>query len=182
MAEGSKINYYSTWFGNGDGDISLGSISFDGTVTADVSLRASDGHHFLEMTKDGPRKGWTTACAPGAFNIECSELLSKEDNGFSINAKNGDIVIKANNGKIRLEANDIELSAKGPNSKEANIVLDADGGAIKLKSNNITFDATGTLKLVSNVYQIEAEMMKTLVSVMQGLSCATKDIVKLSGG
>ena len=178
MAEGSKINYYSTWFGNGDGDISLGSISFDGTVTADVCLRASDGHHFFEMGKDGPRKGWTTACAPGAFNIECAELLSKTDIGCSINAKNGDIIIKANNGKIRLEANDIELSAKGPNSKEANITLDADGGAIKLKSNNITFDATGTTKLISNVYQIEAEMMKMAVSIIQGLSCATKDIVR----
>jgi hypothetical protein len=178
MAEGSKINYYTTQQGNGDGDISLGNISFDGTCTADVSLRASDGHHFFEMTKDGPRKGWTTSCAPGAFNIECAELLSKSDIGFSINTKNGDIIIKANNGKIRLEANDIELSAKGPNSKEANIVLDADGGAIKLKSNNITLDATSTLKLISNVYDISAEMMKMRVSIMQGLSCATKGIVR----
>jgi len=178
MAKGSKINYYSTWIGNGDGDFGLGCISFDGTCTADVSLRASDGHHFFEMTKDGPRKGWTTGCAPGAFNLECAELLSKTDNGFSINAKNGDIVIKANNGKIRLEANDIELSAKGPNSKEANITLDADGGKIKLKSRDITFDATGTTKLISNVYQIEAEMMKIMVSIVQGLSCATKSFVK----
>jgi hypothetical protein len=178
MTEGSKINYYTTHYGQGDGDISFGSISFDGTVTADVSLRASDGHHFFEMTKDGPRKGWTTTCAPGAFNIECSELLSKTDIGFSINSKNGDIVIKANNGKIRLEANDIELSAKGPNSKEANIVLDADGGNIKLKSNNITFDSTATMKIVSNVYDISAEMMKMRVSIMQGLSCATKGIVR----
>ncbi len=179
MSEGSKINYYAICLGgNGDGDISFGNISFDGTCTADICLRASDGHHFLEMAKDGPRKGWTTQCAPGAFQIECAELLSKPDIGFSINAKNGDIVIKANNGKIRLEANDIELSAKGPNSKEANIVLDADGGGIKLKSNNITLDATATLKLISNVYDISAEMMKTRVSIMQGLSCATKGIVR----
>lgn len=178
MTEGSKINYYTTQQGNGDGDISFGNISFDGTCTADICLRASDGHHFIEMAKDGPRKGWTTQCAPGAFQIECAELLSKPDIGFSINAKNGDIVIKANNGKIRLEANDIELSAKGPNSKEANIVLDADGGGIKLKSNNITFDATATLKLISNVYDCSAEMMKMRVSIMQGLSCATKGIVR----
>jgi hypothetical protein len=178
MAESPKINYYSTWYGQGDGDISFGSISFDGTVTADVSLRGSDGHHFVELTKDGPRKGWTTACAPGAFNIECAELLAKNDIAFSINSKNGDIIIKANNGKIRLEANDVEICTKGPNSKEGNITLDADGGNIKLKSNNITFDATSSVKLLSNVYDISAEMMKMRVSIMQGLSCATKGIVR----
>lgn len=178
MADSPKINYYSTWYGQGDGDISFGSISFDGTVTADVCLRGSDGHHFFEMAKDGPRKGWTTACAPGAFNIECAELLSKTDLAFSINTKNGDIVIKANNGKIRLEANDIELCTKGPNSKEGNISLDADGGNIKMKCNNMTLDTTSSLKIVSNVYRISAEMMETQVSIMKGLSCATKGIVR----
>ena len=45
--------------------------------------------------------------------------------GLILNAKNGNIIIVATNGKIRMEANDIELIARGEGGSEGNIRLKA---------------------------------------------------------
>ena len=176
MAEGAKINYYTTNQGNGDGSISFGDISFDGTVTADISLKGSNGNHFIELTKDGKRKGWTTACTPGAFQVEAGDLLAKENTGIFFNAKNGDVVIKATSGKLRLEANEIHLVAQGADGTEGNIEMLADGGNVSIKANNITFDSTAALKFVTTgVLNMNATLgMQILSPIVQGITCATK--------
>lgn len=181
MPEGSKLNYWGYEFGNGDGQLSFGKISFDNAVTTDVMLKGSNGSHWMEFGKDGKRKGWTTFCAPGAFQIDCGDNLTKEQTGFYLNANNGDIRITAENGKIILTANDIQLISKGVDGTEGNISLDAQGGNIKLKGNNVTVDGTQSVKIISTgLVALEGKTgMQIIAPIVQGVTCATKKTPKI---
>lgn len=181
MPEGSKLNYWGYKFGNGDGQLSFGEISYDNSVTTDVMLKGSNGAHWMEFGKDGKRKGWTTFCTPGAFQIDCGNNLTKEQTGFYLNATNGDIRITAENGKIILAANDIQIQSKGIDGTEGNIQLDANGGNIKLKGNNVTIDGTQSIKIVSTgLVALEGKTgMQILAPIIQGVTCATKQTPKI---
>ena len=94
-------------------------------VTSDFAILCSDGEHFFSMDKDGQRPGWTTFMGPGCFQVECGSNREKTQDTVMINAKNGNIDIIATNGKIRLQANDIELTAVGEDTSEGNIIMNA---------------------------------------------------------
>jgi hypothetical protein len=142
----AKQNFTAIRYGNDHGSISFGHIHKQADVTASVLLQAADGTHQFSMDKDGSRKGWTTSTSPGNFQIECGSSNKEEQDSLMLNAKNGNIIIKANNGKIRLEGTDIELIALGGGSDKGNIRFTA--------SENISADSKKFLVNASSAYKL----------------------------
>ena len=129
----AKCNYNAIQLGNDHGRIAFGKVHKKADVTSSVMLEAKDGRHKFYMDHDGQRKGWTTLSSPGSIQMRCGHDLDEEEDGFFLEAINGDIDIIATNGKIRLQANDIELVTVGG---------DTDAGHIKMTaSESITMDA-----------------------------------------
>ena len=105
MAE--KKNFWTQVIGAMNGSISFGGLTKDKAVTSSVEIQGLDGRHFIDLTEDGVREGWTTVNAPGAVNINAGEDLSKGQNGIFLNSENGDIIIRARDGKVRIEGTDV---------------------------------------------------------------------------
>lgn len=175
----SKKTYTTLRYGNDHGSISFGHIHKQADVIADVLLQASDGRHSIMMDKDGPRAGGTTMFAPGVFQVQCGDDKSGDENSLVLTSINGDIIIRAENGRVRIEGLDIDLIAKGPDNTRGNIQIKAEGGNINLKGNNITIDGTSSYKLVTTGQaQITANStMQIYSSVIQGVTdaCANRD-------
>jgi len=142
----AKQNYTAITYGNDHGSISFGHIHKQGDVTAAVMLQTPDGEHQFSLDKDGKRKGWTTSTGPGNFQVECGSANKEAQDSLILNAKNGNIIIKANNGKIRLEGTDIELIAVGEGGSKGNIRLTA--------TENITTDSKKLLMNASVYYKL----------------------------
>jgi len=173
-----KQNFTAIRYGNDHGSISFGHIHKQADVTASVLLQAADGTHQFSMDKDGPRKGWTTSTSPGNFQIECGSSNKEEQDSLMLNAKNGNLIIKANNGKIRLEGTDIELIAIGGGGDKGNIRFTA--------SENISADSKKFLVTASASYKlctpgtgevISNGVLKMYGSIIRGVTdaCSKKD-------
>jgi hypothetical protein len=174
----AKKNYTAITYGNDHGSISFGHIHKQGDVTAAVILQTPDGEHQFSLDKDGKRKGWTTSTSPGNFQVECGSANQEAQDSLMLNAKNGNIIIRANNGKIRLEGTDIELIAIGEGGSKGNIRLTA--------SENITTDSKKLLMNATSHYKLATPgtgevisngVLKMYGSIIQGVTdaCSVKD-------
>lgn len=174
----AKQNYTAIRYGNDHGSISFGHIHSKGDVTAAVLLQTPDGTHQFSMDKDGPRKGWTTMTSPGNFQVEAGSANEEAQDTLMINAKNGNIIIKANNGKIRLEGTDIELIAVGEGGSKGNIRLSATEN-ISNDSKKFIVDAKVNYKLATpgTGEVISNGVLKMYGSIIKGVTdaCAKKD-------
>ena len=117
----AKQNYTAITYGNDKGKIGFGIIHQPADVTSSVMLLTPDAEHAFFLDGDGSRKGWTSSIGPGNFQVECGSANKEAQDSMMLNAKNGNIVIKANRGKIRIEAVDIELIAVGDGTDRGNI-------------------------------------------------------------
>jgi hypothetical protein len=169
----SKQNYTAIRYGNDHGSISFGHIHKQGDVTSSVMLQTPDANHSFFLDKDGQRKGWTTSISPGNFQVECGSENQESEDSLILNAKNGNIIIKANNGKIRLEGTDIELIAVGEGGSKGNIRLVA--------TENISTDSKKLLMNAKNHYKLATPgtgevisngVLKMYGSIIQGVTDA----------
>ena len=121
----AKQNFSAQQYGNSKGHIAFGKIHKQGDVTQGVSLNTPDGEHQLSLDIDGPREGWTCSTSPGNFQVECGSANKEEVDSLVLEAKNGNIIIKASNGKIRMEATDIEMVTTGDGGGKGNIKINS---------------------------------------------------------
>jgi lipopolysaccharide assembly outer membrane protein LptD (OstA) len=176
----AKKTYTTIQYGNDHGSISFGHLHQKADVTSDILLQASDGRHSISLDKDGPRKGWTTTISPGNFQVYCAfdEGRIKEQDSMLLAAEKGNINIVALNGKIRMEADDIEIIARGEKASEGNVRIKATE-TIELNGKKITLNASSLIKIVcSGKIEMAANgCMKVYGSLIQGVTDAvsTKD-------
>ena len=174
----AKQNYTALSYGNDHGSIGFGIIHQKGDVTASVILQTPDGEHQFSLDKDGPRKGWTTSTSPGNFQVECGSANQEAQDSLILNAKNGNIIIRANNGKIRLEGTDIELIAVGEGGSKGNIRFTATEN-ISADSKKFLVNASSHYKLCTpGTAEIISNGVMTLYgSIIKGVTdaVATKD-------
>lgn len=172
----------------GGGSISSGTITEKKDVSSALELKGADGRHFIDLTKDGTRKGWTTVNAPGAVQINAGADLKSggsdpktRQNGIFINSENGDIVIRSARGKVRIEGVDVEITATGSGKEGFFTVLAKN--SIKMDANNITLNAKEALKLLTTgLLTLNGKMgMSMLAPLCNGASAATQSRQKKPG-
>lgn len=172
----SKKNYQSIEYGTKDGDIKFGHIhsgtsELKGDVISDVMLQASNPLHYMTMDKDGNREGWTINRCPAVYQIKCGDTVDGKAPAFVLDAKNGDIVIKASNGRIRMEALDIDMIANGPDNTRGTINIQSNE-SINLNTKNVNINGKASARFVtSGVGEITCN---TSLKMYAGLSkCVT---------
>ena len=169
----SKKSYTSLRYGNDHGSISFGHLHKQADVTSDILLQASDGRHSFSLDKDGPRKGWTTSISPGNFQVQCGSENEEDRDTLFLNAINGNIVIKADNGKIRLEGDDVEIIARGSDGNQGNIQIKASENIV-LEGKKIYATAKSLIKMVSSgkLEMSASSSMKIYSSLIRGVTDA----------
>ena len=172
-------NYTAQSWGNDHGTITLGQVDYVGSVTSAFFVEGKDARHSFSLDNDGTRKGWTTSTSPGAFQVECGSDRVEAEDSLILEAKNGNIVIKAHNGKIRLQGTDIELVAVGEGDSKGNIVCSATESFMIHETKKVLINASVMYKLsTSGIGEVTANsVLKVYGSIIRGVTdaCAVKD-------
>ena len=151
----AKENYTASSIGNDKGSIVFGHIHEDAAVTSGVMVRSPSGDHQMSLDIDGHRKGWTQCIGPGSCPSKHGSGTVRDESGklvssIMINAEKGDIHIIATDGKIRMEADDIELIARGEGGKAGNITMTASENVVIKDTKKILFDCTSMFKITTS--------------------------------
>jgi len=175
----AKQNYTAQTWGNDHGSITLGQVDYVGSVTSAFMVEAKDGRHTLSLDNDGQRKGWTSSTSPGVFQVECGSDRVEAEDSLILEAKNGNIIIKAHNGKIRLQGTDIELVAIGEGDSKGNIVCSATESFMIHETKKVLINASVMYKLsTSGIGEVTANsVLKVYGSIIRGVTdaCSFKD-------
>lgn len=163
-----KENFWTQVISAMNGAMTFGGLSPSGDVRSSIELQGADGRHFIDLSEDGVREGWTTINAPGAIQINAGEDLEKDQHGIFINTENGDIILRAKDGRIRIEGTDVEIVASN------NFLVNA-VEAVKIDSKNITIDAVQSLKLLTTgALTIDGKLATQILSpIVHAITCAT---------
>ena len=135
-----KENFHPYFVGTKHGRLSFGQIRRNNQISACMLQSGPDGgRHYIVMEETGSAeegtKGSTKSFCPGTFTVKSGKDIVNYPEGKDeprnipaiwYEAENGDIIIKAPRGRIKLEAESIELTAKGFDGRTGNILLDAD--------------------------------------------------------
>ena len=175
----AKQNYTAQTWSNDHGSITLGQVDYVGSVTSAFMAEGKDSRHSFSLDNDGERKGWTTSTSPGAFQVECGSDKVEAEDSLILEAKNGNIIIKAHNGKIRLQGTDIELIAIGEGDSKGNIVCSATESFMIHETKKVLINASVMYKLsTSGIGEVTANsVLKVYGSIIRGVTdaCAVKD-------
>ena len=175
----AKQNYTAQSWGNDHGTITLGQVDYVGSVTSAFMVEGKDSRHSLSLDNDGQRKGWTSSTSPGAFQVECGSDRVEAEDSLILEAKNGNIIIKAHNGKIRLQGTDIELVAVGEGDSKGNIVCSATESFMIHETKKVLINASVMYKLsTSGIGEVTANsVLKVYGSIIRGVTdaCSVKD-------
>ena len=174
----AKQNYTAQTWSNDHGSITLGQVDYVGSVTSAFMAEGKDSRHAFSLDNDGQRKGWTCSTSPGNFQVECGSDNVEAEDSLILEAKNGNIIIKAHNGKIRLQGTDIELVAVGEGDSKGNIVCSATESFMIHETKKVLINASVMYKLsTSGIGEVTANsVLKVYGSIIRGVTdaCAVK--------
>ena len=175
----AKQNYTAQTWSNDHGSITLGQVDYVGSVTSAFMAEGKDSRHAFSLDNDGERKGFTCSTSPGNFQLECGSDNVEAQDSLILEAKNGNIIIKAHNGKIRLQGTDIELVAVGEGNAKGNIVCSATESFMIHETKKVLINASVMYKLsTSGIGEVTANsVLKVYGSIIRGVTdaCAVKD-------
>ena len=175
----AKKNYTAQTWSNDHGSITLGQVDYVGAVTSAFFVEAKDARHTFSLDNDGTRRGWTTSTSPGVFQVECGSDRVEAEDSLILEAKHGNIIIKAHDGKIRLQGTDIELVAIGKDDSRGNIVCSATESFMIHETKKVLINASVMYKLsTSGIGEVTANsVLKVYGSIIRGVTdaCAVKD-------
>ena len=157
-----KINYHQQYIGNDHGEISFGNVRAANQIAAFQVVNKHDaGRHYIIMQETGDKnvgiRGSTKVYCPGTFEVRTGKDIknySKNSNNpenqqaIFYEAENGDIVLSAPRGKIKLQAEAIELNAKGFDGKTGVIELSADE-KVMINAQNVDIQGKVSTKIFS---------------------------------
>ena len=102
-----------------------------------------ESEHYMMFMSTGAQKGGTINRCPGVYQIHCGER-PVTDIGFLLNVAEGDIVLRANRGRIRMEAENVDVHAN-----QGTINLDSNE-KINMKSKTIEVNGDSVVKFFSS--------------------------------
>ena len=146
-----KKNPWRVRYGTGDGEIRFGDITADNELSAVQLRNFRHKEHYIALNETGKnwRKRSTTCRSTGSFQVKAGDQCKESQPGIYLDAVSGDVVIKSQTGKVRIEAMEgIELTANGPNNETGNIILDANEKVI-LAGQQVSIMGAAAVKVTS---------------------------------
>lgn len=186
-------NYETKRVGTKDGQISFGHIHAD-QVKSSIMIQGQESLEYISIDQTNPRKGWITSRCRGRYQIKCGDDIPKDRAGFWLNADRSDIVIQTK-GRIRMEAENIDLIAQGPDptSGVINIIsnesVNIDTKKFAANTNeSITLYTDGKMVEVGiNIIEKYGGIIKELTAAaalkppLSGISRIMRDAISLPG-
>jgi hypothetical protein len=165
-------NYETKDIRTKDGALRFGHIHKD-QVKSSILLQGQGGLEYITIDQTDPRSGWITNRCRGRYNIKCGDNIEKGQPAFWLEAANGDIVISTR-GRIRMEAENIDIIAYGPDNNNGNVNIVA-SQKVNVEGKQVELNGKQSLSLYTNgSMQITAtNILKMYAGDMQSVTSAS---------
>jgi hypothetical protein len=161
-----------------DGNLRFGHIHQDQTKSS-VMLQGQGSLEFISIEQVGLRPGWIWSRCRGRYQIVCGDNIPENDVAYLLNTTGGDGFSKGNieiktNGTFKVQAENIQLIANGPDNSTGYIILKANE-RIELKSEKqIIINANEAMSLYASDLNTTAQnIMKMAAGSFQKLSSSS---------
>ena len=152
-------NYETKRTGTKDGQLSFGHIHGD-EVKSSVMIQGQEALEYISIDQTAPRKRWITSRCRGRYQVRCGDDIQKDQIGFWLNADASDILIQTK-GRIRMEAENIDLIARGPDPTKGVINIHSNE-SVNIETKKFTTNANESISLYT-----DGEMQQTAINIMK---------------
>jgi hypothetical protein len=152
-------NYQTKRTGTKDGQISFGHIH-DDQVKSSILIQGQEALEYVSIDQTEPRKRWITSRCRGRYQIKCADDIAKDQIGYWLNASTSDILIQTK-GRIRMEAENIDLIARGPDTSSGVINL-ISNESINLETKKVTINGNESISIFT-----DGEMLQSAINIMK---------------
>lgn len=152
-------NYETKRTGTKDGMLSFGHIHSD-QVKSSVMIQGQEALEYIAIDQTEPRKRWMTHRCRGRYQVGCGDDIPKDQVGFWVNAESSDILIQTK-GRIRMEAENIDLIARGPDPTKGVINI-ISNESVNVETKKFTANANESISLYT-----DGEMQQAAVNIMK---------------
>jgi hypothetical protein len=152
-------NYETKRTGTKDGQLSFGHIHGD-QVKSSAMLQGQESLEYIVIDQTEPRKRWITSRCRGRYQVKCGDDIPKDQIGMWFNADRSDILIQTK-GRLRLEAENIDLIARGPDASKGVINL-ISNESVNIETKKFTVNANESISLFT-----DGEMQQTAINIMK---------------
>jgi len=152
-------NHKSVRKGTMDGQICFGQIHND-QVRSSIFLQGQESLEYISIDQTEPRKRWITSRCRGRYQVKCGDDIPKDQIGMWFNADRSDILIQTK-GRLRLEAENIDLIARGPDPTKGVINL-ISNESVNIETKRFTANANESISIYT-----DGEMLQSAINIMK---------------
>jgi hypothetical protein len=165
-------NYETKRTGTKDGQISFGHIHYD-EVKSSIMLQGQESLEYISIDQTEPRKRWITSRCRGRYQVKCGDDIEKDQVGMWFNADRSDILIQTK-GRIRMEAENIDLIARGPDATKGVINL-ISNESVNVETKKFTANTSESISLYT-----DGEMQQSAVNIMKMYAGSIEKMTSMS--
>jgi hypothetical protein len=165
-------NYETKRTGTKDGMVSFGHIHPD-QVKSSVMIQGQESLEYIAIDQTEPRKRWMTQRCRGRYQVGCGDDIPKDAVGFWVNAESSDILIQTK-GRIRMEAENIDLIARGPDATKGVINIHSNE-SVNIETKKFTANANESISLFT-----DGEMQQTAINIMKIVAGSVQKMTSMS--
>ena len=143
-------NYHTIRYGTAEGEIQFGHITQDNVLSAVLLRNGGSLNHYISMDATGEphRKHGTICRSEGSFQVKAGDNVEDDVPGVYIEAKSGDLVLRAPSGRVRIEGINVDIIASGPDGQNGVVNINGNEKVI-VKSQGIDISSKLTTKIFS---------------------------------
>jgi hypothetical protein len=139
--------------------VSFGHIHPD-QVKSSVMIQGQESLEYIAIDQTEPRRRWMTHRCRGRYQVGCGDDIPKDQVGFWVNAESSDILIQTK-GRIRMEAENIDLIARGPDPSKGVINI-ISNESVNVETKKFTVNANESISIFT-----DGEMQQTAINIMK---------------
>lgn len=162
-------NYETRSQGTKDGSVKFGHIHDDQVKSSEL-IQGQESLEYITFDQTEPRKRWMTSRCRGRYQVKSGDDIPKDAVGMYFDANNSDIVIRTG-GRIRMEAENIDLIARGKTNSSGVINIHSNE-SVNVKTKKFTVNADESISLWSDgqMQQVAINIMTIYAGSMQKLT------------
>ena len=143
-------NYHTIRYGTAEGELQFGHITQDNVLSAVLLRNGQSLKHYISLDATGEphRKHGTICRSEGSFQVKAGDNVEDDVPGVYIEAKSGDLVLRAPSGRVRIDGINVDIIATGADGKNGNVTISGNDKVI-IKSQTIDVSSVVSTKIFS---------------------------------